>query len=111
MKNRFEHNRFADFSLNYHMIWPTAFNRKVIDDDVAGVVLQTIRSKSEKLGVTIHEIEVVDQCYVECYFSAPPKICLTVYLKEVKPSSTKQAFKTYPELRDCCGISPSLLSR
>lgn len=47
------------------MVWSTAFNRKVIDDDVAEVVLQTIRSKSEELGVTIHEIEVVDQCYVE----------------------------------------------
>ena len=99
MKNRFEHNRFADFSLNYHMVWSTAFNRKVIDDDVAEVVLRTIRSKSEELGVTIHEIEVVDQCYVECYFSAQPKICLTDYLKAVKPASTKQAFKAYPELR------------
>ena len=68
MKNRFEHNRFADFSLNYHMVWSTAFNRKVIDDYVAEVVLRTIRSKSEELGVTIHEIEVVDQCYVECTF-------------------------------------------
>lgn len=92
-------NRFADFSLNYHMVWSTAFNRKVIDDDVAEVVLRKIRSKSEELGVTIHEIEVVDQCYVECYFSAPPKICLTDYLKAVKPASTKQAFKAYPELR------------
>ena len=92
-------NKFADFSLNYHMVWSTAFNRKVIDDDVAEVVLRTIRSKSEELGVTIHEIEVVDQCYVECYFSAPPKICLTDYLKAVKPASTKQAFKASLELR------------
>ena len=102
MKNRFEHNRLADFRLNYHMVWSTAFNRKVIDDDVAEVVLQTIRSKSEELGVTIHEIEVVDQCYVECCFSAPPKICLTDYHKAVKPASTKQAFKAYPELRNKC---------
>lgn len=99
MKNRFAHNRFADFSLNYHMVQSTAFNRKVIVDDVVEVVLQTIRSKSEELGVTIHEIEVVDQCYVECYFSAPLKICLADYLKAVKPTSTKQAFKAYPELR------------
>lgn len=81
------------------MVWSTAFNRKVIDDEVAEVVLQTIRSKNEELGVTIHKIEVVDQCYVECYFSAPPKIRLTDYLKAVKPASTKQSFKAYPELR------------
>ena len=60
-------------------------------------MVQTIRSKSEELGVTIHEIEVVDQCYVECCFSAPPKICLTDYLKAVKPASTKHDFKAYPE--------------
>lgn len=77
------------------MVQSTAFNRKVIDD-VAEVVVQNIRSKSEELGVTIHEIEVVDQCYVECYFFAPPKVCLTDYLKAVKPASTKQAFKAYP---------------
>ena len=84
------------------MVWSIAFNRKVIDDDVAEVVLRTIRSKSEELSVTIQEIEVLDQCYVECYFSAPPKICLTDYLKAVKPASTKQAFKAYPELRNKC---------
>lgn len=98
------------------MVWSIAFNRKAIDDEVAEVVLQTIRSKSEELGETIHEIEVMDQCYVECYFPRHRRYVSLTILKQQnqhppnRPSKHTQNSGTNA-IRDCCGISPSLLSR
>ena len=101
MQPKFEvqHTVGGAYNLNYHLVWTTAFNRKVLDDEIAEYIKEVALEAAGKIGVQVHLFEIVDDHYVNCLLSAPPKISVTDILKILKGKTAMYAVKKYPELK------------
>lgn len=104
MKQKFEvkHTIGGAFNLNYHLVWTTAFNRKVLTDEISDYIKEVALEAAEKIEVEVHLFEVLDGHYVNCLLSAPPKISVTDILKILKGKTAMYAVKKYPELKSQC---------
>ena len=104
MQPKFEvkHTVGGAYNLNYHLVWTTAFNRKVLDDEIAEYIKEVALEAAGKIGVQVHLFEIVDDHYVNCLLSAPPKISVTDILKILKGKTAMYAVKKYPELKSLC---------
>lgn len=95
------HTRGGDYRLYYRLVWSTAFERRVLSDAYAEdleKIAYDIVAENDK-NIKIVEWNVVEEHYVDCIVTAPPKVSLFVILSLIKGRTGKLMSEKHPELR------------
>lgn len=90
--------RYAHYNLNYHLVWIPKYRRRVLRDEVKGLVEQAIREKGKALGVKVLELMVMDD-HVHLFVSAPPRFSPSELTGQFKGYSSRRARERFPRLR------------
>lgn len=92
-------NAHSVFSLHYHLILVTKYQKPVLDDEIS----ERARALFEAIAPS-YKIEVLewnhDQDHVHIFFKAQPKTELSKFINAYKSASSRVLKKEFPSMRE-----------
>ena len=92
-------NAHSVFSLHYHLILVTKYQKQVLDDEIS----ERARALFEAIAPS-YKIEVLewnhDQDHVHIFFKAQPKTELSKFINAYKSASSRVLKKEFPSMRE-----------
>ena len=73
--------------LFYHVVWSTRDRATAIDDEREDVIRRSIRATCAEHGALVHGIGVMPD-HVHLAVSIPPKIAISIFVRQLKGSSS-----------------------
>lgn len=99
MENKYIHARTCVYNINYHIVWCVKYRQKILTPEICSRLYQLIQEIANEKGFTVIECSVVENDYVDCFVSAPPKISITQIVKYLKGITGNILLKEFPEIR------------
>jgi putative transposase len=93
------HARTCVYNMNYHIIWGTKYRNGVLSGSVEDDLKNILLAVASENGFRIGHMEVGLDDHVHLLVSAPPKLSVTVMVKEMKGTSAFRLFRLHPELK------------
>jgi REP element-mobilizing transposase RayT len=72
---------------HYHLVWATKLREPIIDGERGPVLQRSFRATAHEHGAVIHAIGIMPD-HVHVAVSIPPKISVSLFVKELKGSSS-----------------------
>ncbi len=87
------------FLCDYHIVWPTKYRRKVLNEGVLAYLLETIKALSEyHPDLIIKEING-EEDHIHLLISIPPQRAVGEVVRIIKASTARDLNKKFPHLR------------
>lgn len=99
--NLFEltHGRTSVYNLNYHLVWCTKYGATILKGQIEQELKVILEKIAEENGYRVMNMEVEGtQNCVSLLVAAPPKISVSVMVKQLKGTSSIRLFSTHPDL-------------
>ena len=100
MKENLIHYRTYVCNINYHMVWPVKYRRKILTPEVEKYLQELVQQIADDKGFTVHLFECGEGDHVHCFVSAPPKLSITAIIKYLKGITGRKLFERFPEIRN-----------
>ena len=100
MKNNLIHYRTSVCNINYHVVWPVKYRRKILTADVEAYLKELVQQIADEKGFTVQMFECGECDHVHCFITAPPKLSVTVIVKYLKGITGRKLFEQFPEIKD-----------
>ena len=100
MKENLIHYRTCVCNINYHMVWPVKYRRKILTPEVEKYLQELVQQIADDKGFTVHLFECGEGDHVHCFVSAPPKLSITAIIKYLKGITGRKLFERFPEIRN-----------
>ena len=102
MEYRITHTRTGDHRLYYHFGWTTGYNRRVLNDVIAALILSEAPKIAEANGFWVEDVKVIDESFVEVVTSAPPTIAPTEMITKLKGQLGRKITNQFPDIKSRC---------
>ena len=100
MKGNIVHYRTSVCNINYHVVWPVKYRRKILSEDVELYLKELVQQIAADKGFTVHLFECGEGDHVHCFVSGPPKLSITDIVKYLKGITGRKLFEQFPEIRE-----------
>lgn len=98
MKERWTTSRTAVFNIAYHLIWCPKYRRPVLVDEVEERLKELLLEKSQQLGITIENMEVMPD-HVHLFVKSPPVNSPHYIVQQLKGYSSRVLRGEFPKLK------------
>lgn len=98
MKERWTTSRTAVFNIAYHLIWCPKYRRPVLVDEVEERLKELLLEKSQQLGITIENMEVMPE-HVHLFVKSPPVNSPHYIVQQLKGYSSRVLRGEFPKLK------------
>ena len=92
MKNNLIHARTCVYNINYHVVWPVKYRRKILSPEIEDYLKALVQ-------FTVHLFEAGEGDHIHCFVSAPPKMSVTMIVKYLKGITGRKLFEQFPGIR------------
>lgn len=99
MKNNLIHYRTSSCNINYHVVWPVKYRRKILDSEIESYLKNLVQEIAAEKGFTVSLFECGDRDHVHCFITAPPKLSVTVIVKYLKGITGRKLYEKFPNIR------------
>lgn len=104
---RYAKNAGAVFSLKFHVVWCPKYRRPVLVPPVDGRLAELIREIAERLGMTVHALEIMPD-HVHLFIESDPRWAPAEFIGKIKANTSRVLRDEFPRLRSRL---PTLWSR
>lgn len=98
MKERWTTSRTAVFNIAYHLIWCPKYRRPVLVDEVEERLQELLLEKSQQLGITIENMEVMPD-HIHLFVKSPPVNSPHYIVQQLKGYSSRVLRGEFPKLK------------
>lgn len=99
-KNNLVKARTCVYNVNYHIVWCTKYQKKILTPDITNELKQLLNDIAKEKGFIIQECEVGNDDHVHLFVSAHPKISPSYIVKMLKGISGRRLFLNHPEISE-----------
>ena len=99
MKNNLIHACTCVSNINYHVVWPVKYRRKILSPEIEDYLKALVQQVAEDKGFTVHLFEAGEGDHIHCFVSAPPKMSVTMIVKYLKGITGRKLFEQFPGIR------------
>ena len=98
MKYELDKGQHSVYALCYHLVMCVKYRRKVLHGEMANSLTQILKTLSEKIGITIIEMETgID--HVHILFKSKPIHQPSKVINSLKSVSARRIFVKHPEIK------------
>ncbi len=98
MKYELDRGQHSVYALCYHLVMCVKYRRKVLHGETANSLTQILKTLSEKIGITIIEMETgID--HVHILFKSKPTHQPSKVINSLKSVSARRMFVKHPEIK------------
>jgi len=105
--HRYRRSEGAVYSLKYHIVWRPKYRRPVLTRAIAEDAASLIREQADRLGATVHALEVMPD-HVHLCLESDPTLPVQFLVNQFKGYTSRVLRDRYPALKSRL---PSLWSR
>ncbi len=105
--HRYRRSEGAVYSLKYHIVWRPKYRRPVLTRAIAEDAASLIREQADRLGATVHALEVMPD-HVHLCLESDPTLPVQFLANQFKGYTSRVLRDRYPALKSRL---PSLWSR
>lgn len=95
MKENLIHYRTSVCNINYHVVWPVKYRRKVLTSEVESYMKELIQQIAKEKGFTVQLFECGECDHVHCFVTAPPKLSVTTIVKYLKGITGRKLLSSF----------------
>ena len=99
MNNNLIHARTCVYNINYHVVWPVKYRRKILSPEIEDYLKALVQQIAEDKGFTVHLFEAGEGDHIHYFVSAPPKMSVTMIVKYLKGITGRKLFEQFPGIR------------
>ena len=92
------HGRGFVSCIEYHLVWPTKYRRKVISEEIGFVLKDIFTEIAPKFQDEILEFNFCED-HVHILLGATPHTNIPMLIKQMKGSSARIIFQRFPEIK------------
>jgi putative transposase len=98
MKYELDKGQHSVYALCYHLVMCIKYRRKVLHGEIADSLKQILGALSEKIGITIIEMEI-EKDHVHILFKSKPTHQPSKVINSLKSVSARRLFVKHPEIK------------